>query len=91
MSELLGQEADESVWNFLWRRRLFQWEEECVTSLLASLANVSLSLQEDKWWWFLDAGGCFSVNSAYESLSKDLADPSFFTPFEENIFFEDLG
>jgi hypothetical protein len=84
--ELLGNEGDGSVWNLIWRRRLFQWEEDSVLSLLASLANVPLSLQDDKWWWYCDAAGCFSVNLAYESLSKELADPPSLTPFEENVF-----
>jgi hypothetical protein len=34
-------EEDTRVWNFHWRRRLFHWEEECVSELLACLENVT--------------------------------------------------
>ncbi|PNX74297.1 ribonuclease H [Trifolium pratense] len=51
-------------WNFLWRRRLFLWEEESVTHLLALLENLSLSNEEDKWRWVLNPVEGFSVKSA---------------------------
>jgi hypothetical protein len=53
------------VWNLSWRRRLFQWEEECVSQLLASLENVSLTSEDDCWGWKLEVDGVFSVKSTY--------------------------
>jgi hypothetical protein len=54
----------------VWRRHLFQWEEERVISLNALLANVSLSFDHDVWEWKLNPGEGFSVKSAYDSLVK---------------------
>jgi hypothetical protein len=47
------------VWNLVWRRPLFQWEEECVAFLLTSLQAVVFSQEMDKWIWSLDPDGGF--------------------------------
>ncbi|GAU32048.1 hypothetical protein TSUD_214030 [Trifolium subterraneum] len=73
-------------WNFSWRRNLFLWEEDCVSLLLADLESVNLSRDEDKWRWVLDPEGCFSVKSAYDSLSKEIVVGSSLRPFESLIF-----
>ncbi|MCI18430.1 hypothetical protein A2U01_0039584, partial [Trifolium medium] len=73
-------------WNFLWRRRLFQWEEECVTHLLASLENVCLTHEDDKWRWSFDPEGNFSVKSAYDSLVKEIVVGPNISVHEEYVF-----
>ncbi|MCH79402.1 LINE-1 reverse transcriptase like [Trifolium medium] len=73
-------------WNFLWRRRLFLWEEDSVSQLLALLENLNLSNEEDKWRWVLSTEGEFSVKSAYESLFKEIVIVSPLLPFEAKIF-----
>ncbi|MCI22479.1 pantothenate synthetase, partial [Trifolium medium] len=55
--ELVSVEGERYNWNFIWRRRLFLWEEESVSQLVTSLANVRLSNVEDKWRWVVDAEG----------------------------------
>jgi hypothetical protein len=62
------------VWSLNWRRRLFQWEEDSLANLLASLANILLSSVDDGWRWNVEPDGIFSVKSSYDSLSYALGD-----------------
>lgn len=42
------------VWNWSWRRQMFEWESDLFNSLLAALCNVHLSPNEvDSWTWTL--------------------------------------
>ena len=44
----MGEATGEgTVWNFSWRRHLFMWEEELLTSLMEDLDGVVLSGEED--------------------------------------------
>jgi hypothetical protein len=57
ISDLVVLEEDSRVWNFRWRRRLFHWEEECVSELLDCLGNVTFQDQDDSWRWDLTPEG----------------------------------
>jgi hypothetical protein len=86
VNELVVVEGEVMTWNFSWRRRLFVWEDEIVVCLLGVLESVRFSNNVDSWRWLLASDGCFSVKSAYESLSKDLVVGSNFPMFEAKIF-----
>jgi hypothetical protein len=45
---MIDPERDNLVWNFQWRRPLFQWKEEMVVQCQASLVNVVLTNEVDK-------------------------------------------
>ncbi|MCI54959.1 hypothetical protein A2U01_0076209, partial [Trifolium medium] len=59
ISEVGAVEGDRWSWRLNWRRRLFQWEVESVSQLLASLDSFSPSLVLDKWWWNFAPDGIF--------------------------------
>ncbi|MCI29104.1 hypothetical protein A2U01_0050311, partial [Trifolium medium] len=79
-------EGENCRWNLLWRRNLFSWEEESVAQLVGSLANVTLSHEEDKWWWSLNPEGSFSVKSAYDALLREIIPGPTLSLFETKIF-----
>ncbi|PNY16059.1 hypothetical protein L195_g012768 [Trifolium pratense] len=66
-----NREGESRSWKLLWRRNLFQWEEESVAQLLVTIENVTLSHEEDKWWWNVSPKGCFTVKSAYDVLLRE--------------------
>jgi hypothetical protein len=68
--ELLKVEGDRRWWNFIWRRNLFQWEEERVNVLEDLLGIVVLTNDIDVWKWKLNPENGFSVKSAYDALVK---------------------
>jgi mannosylglycoprotein endo-beta-mannosidase len=68
VGDLLKVDEERRWWALTWRRHLFQWEEERVNLLLASLENVLLTVDEDDWEWSLNPGDGFSVKSAYDAL-----------------------
>lgn len=47
-------------WNFVWRRRLFVWEEELLHSLLEDVEGLRWSHEEDVWRWNLEENGYYS-------------------------------
>ncbi|GAU23391.1 hypothetical protein TSUD_334390 [Trifolium subterraneum] len=73
-------------WNLLWRRALFQWEEERVDQLLLFIGNVNLSLDEDKWCWVCSPDGFFSVKSAYDVLLREIVSGPNLNHLKTNIF-----
>jgi hypothetical protein len=73
-------------WNLVWRRRLFLWEEESLSHLLASLGDWRPSSYPDSWWWNLAPDGVFSVKSSVESLAKELVVVEPLPLFEGSIF-----
>jgi hypothetical protein len=79
-------DGDRVGWNLSWRRRLFQWEEERVSILLALIGGVRISNVEDSCRWNLDPSGVFTVNSAFVSLSKEIVPGPSLSPFEATIF-----
>jgi hypothetical protein len=70
--DLFLEVGDTQVWNLLWRRTLFQWEEVLVFRLREVLELVALNSEEDRWVWVPDLDGSFSVKSAYNLLVKEL-------------------
>jgi hypothetical protein len=72
ISDVAEVNGDRIEWSFMWRRRLFIWEEELVTLLKNSLCDVLLTTDVDRWWWKHDPDGDFSVNSTYTLLFKEL-------------------
>ncbi|KAK2410379.1 hypothetical protein QL285_045745 [Trifolium repens] len=86
IGELVVVDGDRIGWNFSWRRRLFHWEEESVSLLLAQIDHIRISNVEDRWRWNLDSEGVFSVHSAFVSLSKELVPGRNLSPFETSIF-----
>jgi hypothetical protein len=59
-------------WNFIWRKRLFEWEES-LKELQRLLSTGVWSAEVDAWSWRLDEKGSFSVKSAYVSLAPDFS------------------
>nr|ABE79576.2 RNA-directed DNA polymerase (Reverse transcriptase) [Medicago truncatula] len=73
-----GWEEDGRAW--LWRRRLFAWEEECVRECSILLLNVVLQVNvTDKWCWALDTTHGYTVREAYRFVTNngDKVDRSF--------------
>lgn len=63
-----GWGAEGEVW--VWRQRLFAWEEEQVGDLTSILQSVTLQVQkEDKWLWNFEKSNVFSVRSGYNHLT----------------------
>ncbi|CAJ2663797.1 unnamed protein product [Trifolium pratense] len=83
---VINGESGNRRWNLLWRRNLFAWEEESVIQLVGELENVTLSREEDCWWWKLDLEGGFSVKTAYDALLRELVPGPILTPWELKIF-----
>ncbi|QHO32580.1 uncharacterized protein DS421_8g251040 [Arachis hypogaea] len=73
----------EWIWNFQWRRELFQWELELVHQLHERLRPVRMSLEnEDAVVWKFDNTGVFSTKSFLqiiqtETLSEEITSYSF--------------
>lgn len=72
VAEIWRDMGVESDWNFIWRRRLFVWEEELFNRLLIDLQGFELSQGEDEWSWSLEEGGGFTVRSIYKKLEMAL-------------------
>jgi hypothetical protein len=70
--DLLESHEGIKEWVFVWRRNLFQWEQELVVLLRNLLESVVLSPEDDCWCWLPDPDKGFSVNSSYKLLSKEL-------------------
>jgi len=56
-------------WNFLWRRRLFSWEETLLQDLKVILTPIAPSHSfEDKWIWCADTSGAYSAKASYKAI-----------------------
>jgi hypothetical protein len=65
----LGWEEGGGAW--LWRRSLRAWEEEQLRECSHLLSNLVLQPQiADQWLWQYDAGGGYSVWSAYDLVTR---------------------
>ncbi|XP_057734667.1 uncharacterized protein LOC130950143 [Arachis stenosperma] len=63
----------EWIWNFQWRRELFQWELNLVNQLHDVLRLVKLDYgSEDRVVWKFDKQGVFSTNSFLQVLQEDI-------------------
>jgi hypothetical protein len=72
VADFVDMREGANVWTFVWRRNLFQWEQELVLHLTNLLDSVVLSPVEDSWCWLPDPDNGFSVNSSYKLLSEEL-------------------
>ncbi|XP_016199025.1 uncharacterized protein LOC107639987 [Arachis ipaensis] len=62
----------EWIWNFQWRRELFQWELELVNQLHDALRPIKLAFdREDRVVWKFDKQGIFSTNSFVQVLQVE--------------------
>ncbi|XP_057761120.1 uncharacterized protein LOC130981553 [Arachis stenosperma] len=62
----------EWIWNFQWRRELFQWELELLHQLHERLRPVKMSIgREDNVVWKFDSKGIFSTNSFMKILHSE--------------------
>ncbi|GAU41069.1 hypothetical protein TSUD_284390 [Trifolium subterraneum] len=56
---------------WLWRRQLWVWEEEMVAECRDLLSNIVLqTTKADKWVWRHDTGGGYTVQGAYNLLTR---------------------
>ncbi|GAU44687.1 hypothetical protein TSUD_183450 [Trifolium subterraneum] len=56
---------------WLWRRQLWVWEEEMVVECRGLLSNIVLqNTGADKWVWWHDPGGGYTVRGAYNLLTR---------------------
>ncbi|XP_016170676.1 uncharacterized protein LOC107613265 [Arachis ipaensis] len=61
----------EWIWNFQWRRELFQWELELVHQLHERLRSVKLSAdREDNMVWKFENKGVFSTSSMIQAIQS---------------------
>ncbi|XP_072061984.1 uncharacterized protein [Arachis hypogaea] len=73
----------EWIWNFQWRRELYQWELELVDQLHETLRPIKLAHDKyDRVVWKFDKQGIFSTNSFVqvmqsESLPEEITSYSF--------------
>ncbi|MCI03035.1 hypothetical protein A2U01_0024069, partial [Trifolium medium] len=72
-------------WEWLWRRRLFVWEEILFEELRERLPRVDLVIGEDEWHWGLEEGG-FTVKSAYLLLGRSSSPGRVFSASELRVF-----
>jgi hypothetical protein len=85
VGEMLKVEDERGWWNFIWRRNLFQWEEDTVLLLEDLLVNVLLTNEVDNWVWKLNPEEGFSVKFAYDSL-VEVGEIQSLSDFELKIF-----
>ena len=70
VEEVRGVDDGRDVWDLVWRRPLFVWEEELLISLMEDLEGHRWANHEDRWSWKLEGDGVFSVKSCYLKLEK---------------------
>ena len=64
----LGWDSNGNAW--VWRRRLYAWEEESVRECVAVLSNIILQdTVHDSWSWSLDPVHGYSVKAAYRYIT----------------------
>jgi len=64
-------EGSEWRWNLRWRRARFEWESVLETDLVIHIFRANVKRQEqDIRVWGINENGCFSVKTAYASLTK---------------------
>jgi hypothetical protein len=68
VADLRVLENGRTSWQFVWRRRLFVWEENLVTDLKEVVNSVVLTEESDRWGWSYNDGGEFTVKSTYWSV-----------------------
>jgi hypothetical protein len=84
ISELFDGLFDRS--RLMWRRRLFQWEEELVDQLVQLVRDVRLTTEIDKWRWNLEDDGVFAVKSTYQYLAAEMLNSDLVSLEEAQVF-----
>ena len=57
------------VWNFLWRRNLFEWKKQSMCQIFQVIQGLSFDLdKEDCWVWKGGEAVSYTVNLAYNRL-----------------------
>jgi hypothetical protein len=85
VGELFHSEGESRTWSFIWRRRLFQWEEDLVMQLFVLLDPVLLNFEVDRWCWKINPVDGFSVKSAFDFLVDLESEPNR-SEFELEVF-----
>jgi hypothetical protein len=58
---------------WVWRHRLFVWEEDLLLDCCSLLANVVLQDNILDWWsWRFDYKECYFVKGAYHLLNQEI-------------------
>jgi hypothetical protein len=70
VAELWIPESDEASWRFIWRRRLFVWEENVFEELKLILNEARISEGDDVWCWKPDKDLVFTVKSTYSLVAN---------------------
>jgi hypothetical protein len=73
-------------WNFIWRRRLFVWEETLVEEIVGVLREVNLTALEDRWCWIHDTNGEFSVKFTYAHVFNLMIERGSFSQAQASAF-----
>ncbi|KAH1226713.1 putative ribonuclease H protein [Glycine max] len=72
------------VWDFRWRRSLFDSEIHMAVSFLEDIEGKSIQPHTaDQWLWTADPTGHYSVKSAYKMMLAESAEESHDSTFEE--------
>ncbi|MCI16428.1 hypothetical protein A2U01_0037570, partial [Trifolium medium] len=71
VSDMWSRRKGTGRWVWLWRRRLFVWEEEHPVGLVDILPLLELSEGEDNWYWGLEDRGSFTIKSVYALLGHE--------------------
>jgi hypothetical protein len=59
VSDFYDRNLEGGRWRFCWRRELFEWEKELLSSLLVRLEGVVRGNGVDSWVWKPDKEGFF--------------------------------
>jgi len=89
VGELYRRSSEGISWRIGWKRELFEWKNELVSSLWARLEGVVLGEGSDVWAWRADKEGVFSVKSCY-SLIQNLSSSEGVLNLDEELIFRDL-
>ncbi|KAF5201329.1 hypothetical protein FRX31_009084 [Thalictrum thalictroides] len=66
--EMATVEGDGIIWNFHFRRNLFDWEQSDLDNLMAILQRVVFYDGDDTWKWRWSRSCRFTVRSMYKEL-----------------------
>ena len=72
MAAFGGWNNEKWVWNFIWRRNLFEWEKQIAKRLFQEVQGVNFDLdKEDRWVWKEGEELGYTVKSPYLRLRED--------------------
>ena len=88
VDEFYDTNPERGRWMFGWRRDLFEWEKDLLTSLLTRLDGVAMGVGMDSWVWKPDKDGLFSVKSCFSLLQNQCLSNGVLNRDEEAVFRE---